>query len=337
MTGIREVADEVGLSMATVSRALRGQQGVSPDNRRRIEKTAARLGYVASSTAVGLATGRTHMVAAVVPHVTRWYFGTVVHGAEQELRAHGYDLLLVNLAGSEETRRRVMQTHTLTKRADAVLLAGLQPQPAERAWLTSQRVPVVLVGALLDGWRSISIDDEQVAVTATEHLLSLGHRRIAYIGGNKAHALEFSTPGARHRGFLQTMARAGCEVPPELDLDGDFTLRSGYEVGRRLLDGPLRPTAVFCASDEMAIGLLRAAREVGLDVPRDLSVVGVDDHELAEYLDLTTVWQPVEELGVRAASQLLQLMRITPPERGPSTQVELETRLVVRGTTGPPA
>ncbi|WP_030482847.1 LacI family DNA-binding transcriptional regulator [Nocardioides aequoreus] len=336
MTGIKEVADEVGLSQATVSRALRGQRGVSERNRERIEEAAARLGYVASRTAVGLATGRTHLVAAVVPHVTRWYFGTVIHGAEQVLRKHGYDLLLFNLAGSAEARDRVLGTHAATKRADALLLAGLQPSDAERSWRDRHGTPAVLVGAVAEGWPSVTIDDEHVAVVAMQHLIDLGHQRIAYVGGEQANTLEFSTPGARHRGFLGSMDRAEHKVPPEYDHDGDFTLASGLEAGRALLRLPTPPTAIMCASDEMAIGVLRAARELHLAVPGDVSVIGVDDHELSEHVDLTTVRQPVEELGRLAATQLLQQLGELPGSPPLPSHVRLETELVVRGTTGPP-
>lgn len=337
-SGIRQVADEVGLSMATVSRALRGRPGVSESNRRRVEEAAARLGYVASSTAVGLATGRTRTVAVVVPHVTRWYFATVIHGAEQVLREHGYDLMLFNLAGDAEARRRVMRTQTTLRRADAVLVLGLLPSTEEREWFDRHGARVVLVGALTDSWPGVSIDDEHVAVLATRHLLELGHERIAYVGGTAEQALDFSTPGARRKGFHDCLAHAGLEVDPAYDRFGDFTVASGREQGLALLALPEPPTAVFCASDEMAIGLLRAAHERGIAVPDQLSVVGVDDHELAEYVGLTTVRQPVEQLGRVAALQILEALE--GPETLvdvdlPARHVELDVDLVVRGSTAP--
>lgn len=336
-SGIRQVADEVGLSMATVSRALRGRPGVSEANRRKVQEAAARLGYVASSTAVGLATGRTRTIAVVVPHVTRWYFATVVHGAEQVLREHGYDLMLFNLAGDRDVRHRVMRTHTTLSRADAVLVLGLLPSAEEREWFDRHNAQVVLVGSLVEEWPGVAIDDELVATLATQYLVDLGHERIAYVGGSTVQTLDFSTPGARHQGYLGCLEKAGLGVDPVLDRFGDFTVESGRQEGQVLLDLDERPTAVFCASDEMAIGMLRAASERGLRVPEDLSVIGVDDHELAEYVDLTTVRQPVEELGRLAALQILHLLGEPTDDPRPDRHVQLATELVVRGSTAPPA
>lgn len=332
MTGIKDVATAVGLSTATVSRALRGQPGVSLANRRLVEEAADRLGYVASRTAAGLATGRTSSVAVVVPYVTRWFFAAVIHGAEQVLSERGYDLLLFNLAGSAAARHRVLETHQLSKRADALLILGLQPNEQEQRWLTAHDARVVLVGAHVPLWPSVSIDDHEVSRTALRHLAGLGHRRIAYVGGSPEEALDFATPRARHRGYLDAIEDLGLDHDPRLDVVGGFTVAGGLVAGHELLALADRPTAVYCASDEMAIGVLRAARDRGVRVPDELSVIGVDDHEMAEYLDLTTVRQPVVEQGRTAAYQLLGLLDDDP---APQPHVVLEAELVVRGSTGP--
>ncbi|ROR92310.1 LacI family DNA-binding transcriptional regulator [Nocardioides aurantiacus] len=332
MTGIKDVATEVGLSTATVSRALRGQPGVSLANRRLVEEAATRLGYVASRTAAGLATGRTRTVAVVVPYVTRWFFAAVIHGAEQVLSERGYDLMLFNLAGSAEARHRVLETHQLSKRADALMILGLQPNEQEQQWLTGHDACVVLVGAHVPLWPSVRIDDHEVSRTALHHLTELGHRRIAYVGGSPEEALDFATPRARHRGYLDTVADLGLDRDPCLDVVGGFTVTGGLAAGHQLLALADRPTAVYCASDEMAIGVLRAARDRGVRVPDELSVIGVDDHEMAEHLDLTTVRQPVVEQGRTAAQQLLGLLDGSP---SPPAHVVLDAELVVRGSTGP--
>lgn len=331
MTGIRDVAVEVGLSTATVSRALRGQPGVSLANRRLVEEAAERLGYVPSRNAAGLATGRTRTVAVVVPYVTRWFFAAVIHGAEQVLSARGYDLMLFNLAGSAEARHRVMETQQLSKRADALLILGLQPNAQEEEWLTAHDTRVVLVGAQAAPWPSVRIDDHEVSRTALRHLAGLGHRRIAFVGGSTEEALDFATPLARRRGYLDSLTELHLERDPCLDVVGGFTVAGGLVAGQRLLDLPRPPTAVYCASDEMAIGVLRAARDRGVRVPEQLSVIGVDDHEMAEHLDLTTVRQPVVEQGRTAARQILGLLGEAPP---PKDHVVLDAELVVRGSTG---
>lgn len=335
MTSIDDLAREVGVSTATVSRALRGLPRVSEQTRQRVVDAAVRLGYVPSASASGLATGRTRTVAVVVPFVTRWFFATVIHGAEQVLRERGYDLLLYNLAGDPAARQRLFGTGLLTKRADAVLVLGLAPTAEEIRQLRSGGRPVGLVGASVDGWPSVQIDDHAAARSAVEHLLALGHRRIAYVGGLDDSPVDVVVPTARRDGYLQALLDAGVEPDPTYEVEGRFTMAGGLDAGRRLLDLSQGPTAVFAASDEMAIGVLRAAREAGRSVPGDLSVIGVDDHETALFFDLSTVRQRVDEQGRTAARQVLALLGETDelvPER-----VVLPTELVLRATTAPPA
>ena len=338
MTGIKDVAREVEMSTATVSRALRGLPGVTDATRERVMAAAHRLGYVPSPSAAGLASGQTRTVAVVVPFVTRWFFATVVHGAEQVLRQHGYDLLLYNLGGDPAARHRVFETSLLTKRVDAVLVLSLTPTPDELARLAALDRPVTMVGADLPGWATVRIDDIEAAATATRHLADLGHVRIAYVGGATEGVLDFTAPAARITGYRRTLAGRGLPLDPTLEVDGEFTLAGGLRAGRELLDRPDRPTAVFAASDEMAIGVLRAARELGLRVPEDVSVVGIDDYEMAAFFDLTTVAQPTEEQGRVAARQVLGALgasRARSTEWRPE-QVILPTELLVRGSTARP-
>lgn len=331
MTSIKDVANEVSLSTATVSRALRGLRGVSEANRTKIAEAAQRLGYVPSPSAVRLASGQTRTVAVIVPHVARWFFGEVVQGAEEVLRAADYDLLLYNLAGEPAARHRVFQTGLLSKRVDAVLVLGLRPTADEQAQLTALGRPVAVVGAVASGLFSVSIDDEAAARLATSHLVALGHRRIGYIGGS-LDTLDFVAPSARLAGYRAVLGEHGVRHYRDLEEVGEFTVAGGGEAARRLLTRPDRPTAIFAASDEMAIGVLRAARQLGLTVPGDLSVVGIDDYELADVFDLTTVAQPVREQGRRGAERVLaELTGVRPPQ----SEV-LPVHLVVRSSTAAP-
>ncbi len=334
MTGIDDVAREVGVSTATVSRALRGLPRVSDETRSRVLDAALRLGYVPSPQAAGLASGHTRTVAVIVPYVTRWFFASVIQGAEQVLREAGYDLLLYNLAGDYDARHRVFQTHLLTKRVDAVLILALTPTPQEREWLARFARPVAIVGVDVSGWSSVRIDDGLAARTAVEHLIGLGHRRIAYVGGTLEHEYDARTPLRRLQGYRAAMESAGLEVTTEDELDGLFTVRGGLVAGTRLLSREARPTAVFAASDEMAIGVLHAARQLGLRVPDDVSVVGIDDHEMSEFFDLTTVSQPVHEQGRIAALQVVEALGRG--DTGGDHQVIVPTRLIRRASTGPP-
>lgn len=335
MTGIKDVARELEMSTATVSRALRGLPGVSDATRERVRRAALDLGYVPSPSAAGLASGQTRTVAVVVPHVTRWFFASVVQGAEEVLREGGYDLLLYNLAGSDAARHRVFEGGRLTKRVDAVLVLSLQPSAVELARLAALDRPVTFVGADVPGWATVRIDDEVTARTATEHLIRLGHQRIGYVGGPGV--LDFTAPTARLAGYRGSLDDAGLVHDPSLEVDGAFTLAGGTDAGRQLLCRPDRPTAVFAASDEMAIGVLRAARDLNLRVPEDVSVVGIDDHELAAFFDLTTVSQPVLEQGRMAAQQVLDALAASATEAGwHPEQVILPTTLLERGSTARP-
>lgn len=331
MTSIKDVAREVSLSTATVSRALRGLRGVSDDNRLKVSEAAQRLGYVPSPSAVGLASGQTRTVAVIVPHVTRWFFGEVVQGAEEVLRTAGYDLLLYNLAGEPAARHRVFQTGLLSKRVDAVLVIGLRPTADEQRRLAGLGRPVAVVGAVASDLFSVSIDDVHAARLATEHLADLGHRRIAYVGGS-LDSLDYVAPSARLAGYRAVLGERGLPLEDALEDVGGFSVAGGGEAARRLLSRPDRPTAIFAASDEMAIGVLRAARELGLSVPADLSVVGIDDYELASFFDLTTVAQPVREQGRRGAERVLAELTGSP---APDSEV-LPVQLLVRSSTAAP-
>ncbi len=183
----------------------------------------------------------------------------------------------------------------------------------------------------MPGWATVRIDDAEAARTATEHLLGLGHRRIAYVGGATEGVLDFTAPAARLAGYRAALAAAGLAPDRDLEVDGEFTHRRRHP-GRPEAAGPAGPaTAIFAASDEMAIGVLRTARELGVRVPEDVSVIGIDDHEMAEIFDLTTIAQPVHEQGRVAAQQVLAAL--AGGAHWVPEQILLPTRLVVRRTT----
>jgi LacI family transcriptional regulator, repressor for deo operon, udp, cdd, tsx, nupC, and nupG len=272
----------------------------------------------------------------VVPFVTRWFYAGVVQGAEELLRASGYDLLLYNLGGDREARRRVFETHLLRKRVDAVLVLSLTPTPDGVAALDKLDRPVAVVGATVPGWSSVRIDDDETARIAMRHLIGLGHRRIGYIGGSLEEQLDFAAPLDRLQGYRSAMRAAKLTGPWSWEVVGDFTVRGGLAAMRLLLEADPRPTAVFAASDEMAVGAVHAIREAGLRVPEDISVIGIDDHEMAEFFELSTVAQPVHEQGQLAAQLLLDALSADDDCEVVPQALTVPTRLVVRRTTAPP-
>jgi DNA-binding LacI/PurR family transcriptional regulator len=337
MAGIEEVARLAGVSTATVSRALSGNGHVSPTTRERVQAAAAELGYVVSSNASSLASGRTRNVGVVVPFLSRWYFSSVVDGAEAALLSKGYDLTLYNLSGGEEPRRSVFEHFLLRKRVDAVIAVALELTDDEVKRLLDIHKPMVGIGGPIPGVRTLTLDDVAVAQLATEHLISLGHRQIAHVGGAVELDLDFHLGSTRRRGFERAMHEANLPIRDDLYQPADFTINGGYEAGKQLLGRPYdRPTALFAASDEMAIGCLLAARDLGLSVPRDVSIVGIDDHELAEFFGLTTVAQFPRQQGELAVDVLMgELM----PDAGmpAALDTELPFQLIVRSSTARPA
>jgi len=335
VTRIDDVARLAGVSTATVSRALRGLPAVAEETRARVTEAAARLGYVASPHASRLAGGRTGAVGVVVPRITRWFFATVVEAAEETLYQAGWDVLLYNLGGHEQNRNRLLRTQALHKRVDAVMLVATPLQAEDFADLVDLRLPGVTVsaGTPVPGWPAIRIDDVATARTATEHLIGLGHRRIAHITGDRDDELAFSTPHDRKAGYRAAHDSYGLAVDPELTLETGFTVRSGEIAAEILLRRDDPPTAIFAACDEIGMGAMRALRRAGVRVPDDVSVIGIDDHDLSAALGLTTMAQPAAQQGRLAAVALLT--RLLGGATAPTDQW-LPTELVLRESTAPP-
>lgn len=336
MTGIQAVADLAGVSTATVSRALSGKPNVSAKTREIVLAAASELGYVVSSNASSLATGRTRNIGVVVPFLTKWYYTSVLEGAESALLSHGYDLTLYNLGGGGDERQSVFEHFLLRKRVDAVIAISLELTAKELGGLLGMGKPIVGVGGPLPGVRTLSIDDVEVAQLATEHLLQLGHTSIGHIGGTKDFERDFHLPTNRRIGYEGAIEAMGISVNPSLFRAADFTIEGGYEAAKQLLGSPReRPTAIFAASDEMAIGAILAARDMGLHVPDDVSIVGIDDHELSAFFGLTTVAQFPELQGRMAAEILLDQLHPETRTKG-SLNTSLPYELLVRSSTSRP-
>jgi DNA-binding LacI/PurR family transcriptional regulator len=337
--GIVEVAARAQVSPATVSRALRGSPGVSAPTRARVQAAARALGYAPSASAAALARGRTSVIGVLAPWVSRWFFATVIDGAQQVVAEAGYDLLLSPMVHSAESAAVGADIRTLAKKVDGIL--GLNvPRDALLDDLPGRsRIPVVTVGCTMPSVSGVQIDDHQVGELAARHLIELGHRRIAFLGPDPDDQFGFRVAGERHDGYRAAMAAAGIRVDPALAVPTGFLIASGEEAFDRLYratadssDG--LPTAIVAVSDEVAMGVLYSARRHGISVPDELSVIGVDNHELGYLFDLTTVGQPAREQGALAAKMLIEDIMGCPGAG--ARVVRMEPELVVRGTTAPP-
>ena len=339
---IEDVARRAGVSIATVSRSLRGLPEVAPGTRDRVLVAARELDYVASPFAARLASGRTFTVGVVVPFVDRWFFSTVLGAAEAELGDAGFDLLLYNLSGSAG-RERFFSVLPVRKRVDAVMVVSLDLTPSEIEALHGLGVPVGTVGGQVPGFFNTGIDDVAGATTAVEHLIGRGHRRIGLIGGDTDDPMRFTPPLFRRDGYKAALGAAGIAVDSALEVLGYFTPRGGEAAMRQLLELDDPPTAVFAESDEMAFGAMRAIRRSGRRIPEDVAVIGFDDHAAAEFMDLSTVRQPVAAQGAAVAQAILAAVaggtgtNSTVSRRTESIPTLMTTELVVRGSTDPAA
>ncbi len=335
---IVDVAQRAGVSVATVSRALRDMPNVSQATRDRVLRAAQELHYTASPLASGLVTGRVRSVGVLAPYAGRWFFAEVVRGIEEALRDDGYDLVL-HVVADERRRADFFESLPVRRRVDAILVVALPLLDHERDILRGLGLPLAAVAEPIAGLHGELIDNVAAAALAVRHLANLGHSRIATIGGDLHGPERFSVPGLRTRGFRTAMAEAGLQTRGEWEVDGGFTARGGERAMAALLSQPGgRPTGVLCQSDEMAFGALKALRRSGLRVPEDVSIVGVDDHELSDIFDVTTVAQPVVAQGAAAARWVVSRLESRPaayhPE--PDDSVSLHpVRLVLRGSTGP--
>jgi LacI family transcriptional regulator, repressor for deo operon, udp, cdd, tsx, nupC, and nupG len=333
---IDDVARRAQVSVATVSRALRGLPNVAPSTRQRVLHAAQELHYVADPSASRLAGGRTNTIALVVPMLGQWFYSRIFSGVEGVLAAAGYDVLPFTLSGPGG-RDRFVARLPFRKRVDALLLVDAPLRDEQFAEVLAAAPRAVTVGVRHDGVPSLQLDNVGAARLAVGHLTGLGHLRVAMIGGAADDPFGFPAPKERAQGYRQALADAGLEAADELEVSGNFSLQGGAEAMQRLLTLDDPPTAVFACSDEMAIGAMQVAQDAGLRVPANLSIVGFDDHEVAEFVGLTTIRQDVGGLGERAAQLLLELMR-QPEQPAPASAAHLiqPTRLVVRRTTGPP-
>ena len=331
VASIEDVARLAGVSIATVSRALRGLPDVAAATRDRVLAAATELDYVASPFAARLASGRTATIGLVVPFVNRWFFSEVISTVESALRHEGFDLLLYNL-GDKAGRSTFFDAMPLRKRVDGVLVASLVLDDAEFDALRDFNRPVGLLGLEREGFLSVRIDDVVSSRIAVEHLLSLGHRRIALIGGDTDDPMAFTPPLLRRDGYRDALRTAGIEPEPELDQPGGFTAEGGAAATRRLLALDDRPTAIFAESDEMAYGAMREIGRAGLRVPHDIAVIGFDGQPFSELMELSTMRQPVAEQAADVTTRLLALVAGDPDAATDPARV-LPTELIARAST----
>lgn len=310
---------------------------VSEGTRARVKEAVRATGYTLNQAASSLRKRGTKTILVALPNVSNPFFSPILGAVERVAAARGYGVLVANCTpGKNDTPR--LQEYFRSNRADGLLLLdgtmdrdylqGLFPDP--------DYLPIVVACEEIPdaGLFTVKTNNDESAAQATEHLIGLGHMRIAFISGPQGNILSRE----REQGFRQAMQQANLEVPTEYIAHGDFTIEGGMEATGVLLSLETPPTAVFCADDETALGVISAARNMGISCPQDISVVGFDDIEVASHYmpPLTTISQPKPELGRIAIEALLDMLENDSAQQVPS-RIILRSELVIRESTAPPS
>jgi len=329
---IKDVARLAGVSKTTVGRVINGEeQRVAEATRERVLAAIAMLGYERNIIASSLRTDQTLMIALSIPDITNPFWPEVARGVQDACEAHGYTIALLN--SDWDAKREIAHLQTVRRnRFDGLLINPIRITNAE---LRALKTPAVLLGSgeAFPDFDSVGSDSAGAVATALEHLIALGHTRIGLIAGIS----QRNRPDTRYHGYVEVLLRHGLPLDQDLIVRCSYSQAEGFAAMRRLLSVPHPPTAVLAGNDILAIGALIAAREAGLTVPRDLSIIGIDDIQAASTTSppLTTVAKPKYEIGVQAANLLLARIR----GLGPDTPCHLllQGQLQVRETTCAPA
>ena len=326
---IRDVAAHAGVSHQTVSRVINESGRVSVQTRAVVQASIVELGYQPSAVARSMARGRTGVVACIAPNLTDYTFASIINGAQTAAREAGYFLLSAT-APDAATFGELIDQLMSSGRAEGLMV--IDPYVEELAREIPATFPLVFAGGGTHAGHllahSVVMDDEHAALEATMHLLAYEHRHIACITGP---AIEKCTQ-LRTQGFTRALTTAGLTVRPEWLVEGDWSAQSGYHLFASLFAGEDVPTAVFAQNDQMAVGLLRAARDNGLELPQELSVMGIDNIPLASYFapPLTTMHQDFAAIGREAARLLIQAVE---EPNAPQQHLHLPARLMRRRST----
>ena len=328
-----DVAKQAGVSVATVSRVLNGSDRVSEDTRQKVLAVCESLDYTLNPIAQSLRLGKTNSVAAILPFLTLPSIVERLRGVMASLSENDFELVPFTLGNPEDRDAKIIELSRRSK-TDGLLIISMPVNDEQVDSLIRNKMPTVLIDSQHPKLDRINVDDRCGGKLVTNHLISLGHKKIGFISSYLQNPLQFSSTIYRYQGYCDALKDAGLPVNPEYQEEGQHGREEAKRMALKILTSDDPPTAIFASSDSKAIGVLDAAKELNLSVPGDLSVVGYDDIRDAEYVNLTTVHQPLFKAGRQGGYKLVSLIKNPgmPPE-----EVLLPLELVVRGTTAPPA
>lgn len=329
---IRDVARRANVGVGTVSRVINNSTAVSQETREKVLAAIQALGYTPHPLARRLSLGRTLTIGVVLPFLTLPSYVERLRGVQQVIEDSEYDLSLHSRENPDKLDHLIDEL-SQNKSVDGVIVFSMVPSELQIQRFKQANIPLILVDANHPDVSGVYIDDEKGGYLATRHLIELGHRKIAFLSDYLDNPFNFIAMRKRYDGYRWALEEAGLSFHPDYQQEGTLGARDSFEKAKILLSLPDRPSAVFAASDTHAVGVIKAAHELGLKVPENLSVVGYDDIRDAEYLDITTIHQPLLESGKESVNILLA--SLLEPSKTPS-DIELSIELIIRGTTAPP-
>ncbi len=336
---IYDVAKKAGVGIGTVSRVINNSPQISPGTREKVLKVIKKLKYQPSAMAQGLARKRTNIIACIVPFFTGYFYFELLNGVQQSLSNYGYDLIFYSIDKLEK-KEEILKRTILERKVDGVLLISMPMPDKLVSKFRESNLPIVLVDSYHDALDSIVVENKEGAFIATEYLINLGHKRIGMINGCLS-----SVPAInRLEGFKAALKKyniaycnafvinVGLNGDPEILHNDGFNKKAGYKAMNQLLaSNGEQPTAIFISSDIQATGAIKAIQEHDLKIPDDITIIGFDDIELSEYLGLTTIHQPMYDMGTLAVNRLMD--KIAGKDSN-SYKTVFPTKLVIRETCG---
>jgi len=330
---LKDVAQRAGVSVATASRVLNGSDKVIDETREKVLQACEELDYSLHWAAQRLRLGKTNTICVVLPFLTLPSIVERLRGVQEALLHRNLDLIPYSV-GSPEIRDKRIHELTNRSRADGLMIISFPINDQQTERLVKNKMPVVLIDSERPEFSRVNVDDTEGGRLATQHLIDLGHRKIAFISSHLENPLQFSSTLNRYHGYRNALESAGILVDHGYHVEGEHGREEAEEMALTLLNKADPPTAIFASSDTKAVGILDAARKKGIKVPEQLSVVGYDNIRDAEFLDLTTIKQPLFKAGKVGCEKLLSI--IEQPDLEPEETI-LPVELIVRKTTAPPS
>ncbi|MBI9044661.1 MAG: LacI family DNA-binding transcriptional regulator [Anaerolineaceae bacterium] len=331
-TTIQDVAKIAGVSVATVSRVLNGSDKVTEETARKVLAVCKELDYSVNPVAQSLRLGRTNSIAIILPFLTLPSIVERLRGVQAALSDTNYDLIPFSV-GTPKSRDSRLFDLSRKARTDGILIMSMPISDEQVERLKQKNIPAVLIDSQHPKLDRVNVDDHAGGFMVTNHLIGLGHQKIAFISSYFENPLHFSSSLERYNGYSEALKKAGFFVNPEYQRQGKHGREEAKILALDLLGSENPPTAIFASSDTKAIGVLDAAEQLNIKVPEQLSIVGYDNIRDAEYLNLTTIQQPLFESGLQGGKKLIQLIE---SQYAPLVETILPLKLVIRGTTAPP-